>query len=124
MRLLHYIEIQNLKHFGDRQRIELDHPSVLIGPNNYGKTTAIQAIALWSQAVKTWFEAKGKSTPRERTATSINRLNIVSVPVRRTRYWHSRDMNRVDDETSVVVKDGSRASRMDEQQACPAAERT
>ena len=124
MRLLHYIEIQNFKHFSDRQRIELDHPAVLIGPNNCGKTTAIQAIALWSQAVKTWFEAKGKSTPRERTATSLNRLNIVSVPVRRTRYWHSRDMNRVDDEASVVVKDGSRASRMDEQQARPAAERT
>ena len=124
MRLLHYIEIQNFKHFGDRQRIELDHPAVLIGPNNCGKITAIQAIALWSQAVKTWFEAKGKSTPRERTATSLNRLNIVSVPVRRTRYWHSRDMNRVDDEASVAVKDGSRTSRMDEQQACPAAERT
>ena len=124
MRLLHYIEIQNFKHFGDKQRIELDHPAVLIGPNNCGKTTAIQAIALWSQAVKTWFEAKGKSTPRERMATSLNRLNIVSVPVRRTRYWHSRDMNRVDDEASVAVKDGSRASRMDEQQARPAAERT
>ena len=80
MRLLHYIEIQNFKYFGDKQRIELDHPSVLIGPNNCGKTTAIQAIALWSQAVGTWFEAKGKSTPRERTATSLNRLNIVSVP--------------------------------------------
>ena len=124
MRLLHYIEIRNFKHFGDRQRIELDHPAVFIGPNNCGKTTAIQAIALWSQAVKTWFEAKGKSTPGERTATSLNRLNIVSVPVRRTRYWHSRDMNRVDDEASVVVKDGSRASWMDEKQARPAAERT
>ena len=124
MRLLHYIEIRNFKHFGDKQRIELDHPAVLIGPNNCGKTTAIQAIALWSQAVKTWFEAKGKSTPRERTATSLNRLNIVSVPVQRTRYWHSRDMNRVDDEASVAVKDGSRANRMDEQQARPAAERT
>ena len=30
MRLLHYLELQNFKHFGDRQRIELDHPSVLI----------------------------------------------------------------------------------------------
>ena len=60
MRLLHYLEIQNFKHFGERQRIELDHPAVLIGPNNCGKTTAIQAIALWSQAVKTWHEAKGR----------------------------------------------------------------
>lgn len=90
MRLLHYLEIQNFKRFGDRQRIELDHPAVLIGPNNCGKTTAIQAIALWSQAVKNWFEAKGTATPKERTATSLNRLNIVAVPVQRTRYfWHN-----------------------------------
>ena len=90
MRLLHYLELQNFKRFGDRQRIELDHPSVLIGPNNCGKTTAIQAIALWSQAVKTWLENKGTAPPKERTSTSINRLNIVSVPVQRTRcFWHN-----------------------------------
>ncbi len=90
MRLLHYLEIQNFKRFGDRQRIELDHPAVLIGPNNCGKTTAIQAIALWSQAIRTWQASKGKAPPKERTSTSLNRLNIVSVPVARTRYfWHN-----------------------------------
>ena len=95
MRLIHYLEIENFKRFGDRQRIALDHPAVLIGPNNCGKTTAIQALALWSQAVRTWFEAKGKSRPKERPATSINRLNIVSVPVRRTRYfWHDAVVRR------------------------------
>jgi predicted ATPase len=81
MRLLHYLEIQGFKHFGDRQRIELDHPAVLIGPNNCGKTTAIQAIALWSQAVKTWLETKGISTARERTATALNLRGIVAFPV-------------------------------------------
>lgn len=90
MRLLHYLEIQNFKRFGHQQRIDLDHPAVLIGPNNCGKTTAIQAIALWSQAVKTWLERKGRTPPRQRTSTSINRLHIVSVPVQRTRYfWHN-----------------------------------
>lgn len=53
MRLLHYIEIENFKTFGNKQRIELDHPAVIIGPNNCGKTSVIQAIAFWSQAVKT-----------------------------------------------------------------------
>ena len=90
MRLLHYLEIRNFKRFGDTQRIELDHPAVLIGPNNCGKTTAIQALALWSQAVRAWQEKKGQAPPRERTSTSLNRLNIVSVPVQRTRYfWHN-----------------------------------
>lgn len=49
MKILHYLEIENFKQFGERQRIELDHPTVLIGPNNCGKTTALQAIALWSE---------------------------------------------------------------------------
>jgi len=90
MRLLHYLEIENFKRFGDRQRIELDHPAVLIGPNNCGKTSAIQALALWSQAVKTWYDVRKDSSARERTATSLNRLNIVAVPVQRTRfYWHN-----------------------------------
>ena len=42
MRLPHYLEIQNFKRFGDKQRFELDHPAVLTGPNNCGRTTAIQ----------------------------------------------------------------------------------
>ena len=95
MRLLHYLEIENFKRFGDKQRIELDHPAVLIGPNNCGKTTAIQAIALWSQAVKTWYDNKGKAPPKERKATSINRLKVVSVPVQRTRYfWHNASVRK------------------------------
>ncbi len=90
MRLLHYLEIENFKRFGDRQRIELEHPAVLIGPNNSGKTSAIQALALWSQAVRTWYEARKTSSAKERTATALNRLNIVAVPVQRTRFfWHN-----------------------------------
>jgi ABC-type cobalamin/Fe3+-siderophores transport system ATPase subunit len=90
MRLLHYLEIENFKRFGDKQRIELDHPAVLIGPNNCGKTSAIQALALWSQAVKTWYDVRKDSSAKERTATALNRLNIVAVPVQRTRFfWHN-----------------------------------
>ena len=104
MRLLHYLEIQNFKRFGDSQRIELDHPAVLIGPNNCGKTTAIQAIALWSQAVQTWHASKGEAPPKERTSTSLNRLSIVSVPVQRTRYfWHDTNVRRGNRDIPLVV---------------------
>jgi len=104
MRLLHYLEIQNFKRFGDKQRIELDHPAVLIGPNNCGKTTAIQAIALWSQAVRTWLEAKRNSNARERTATALNRLNIVAVPVQRTRYfWHNANVRTGNREIPLII---------------------
>ena len=107
MRLLHYLEIQNFKRFGDRQRIELDHPAVLIGPNNCGKTTAMQAIALWSQAVATWHGSKGQAPPRKRTSTSLNRLGIVSVPVQRTRYfWHNTHVRRGNRDIPLLVTVG------------------
>ena len=104
MRLLHYLEIENFKRFGSPQRIELDHPAVLIGPNNCGKTTAIQAIALWSQAVKTWLDAKKGSNAKERTSTSINRLNIVAVPVQRTRYfWYNTNVRKGNQDISLTI---------------------
>jgi energy-coupling factor transporter ATP-binding protein EcfA2 len=89
MRLLHYVEIENFKRFGEKQRIELDHPAVLIGPNNCGKTSAIQALALWSQAVKAWYDEGPFLESDEKS--EINRLNIVAVPVQRTRFFW-RDM--------------------------------
>lgn len=107
MRLLHYIEIENFKRFGDRQRIELDHPAVLIGPNNCGKTSAIQALALWAQAVRTWYDARKDSSAKERTATSINRLNIVSVPVQRTRFfWHNTNVRKGSKDINVTINVG------------------
>ncbi len=107
MRILEYLEIQNLKCFGDKQRIELDHPAVLIGPNNCGKTTAIQAIALWSQAIKEWHRNKGSAPPKKRTSTSLNRLNIVSVPVQRTRYfWHNTSVRSGNRDIHLVITVG------------------
>lgn len=107
MRLLHYLEIQNFKRFGERQRIKLDHPAVLIGPNNCGKTSAIQALALWAQAVQTWYEARRESSAKERTATSINRLNIVAVPVQRTRFfWNNAQVRKGNKDIPLLITVG------------------
>lgn len=107
MRLLHYLEIENFKRFGERQRIELDHPAVLIGPNNCGKTSAIQALALWSLAVKTWYDARKQTSAKERTATALNRLNIVAVPVPRTRFfWHNTHVRAGNKDIPLVITVG------------------
>lgn len=107
MRLLHYLEIENFKRFGEKQRIELDHPAVLIGPNNCGKTSAIQALALWAQAVKTWYDTRKDSSAKERTATSINRLNIVAVPVQRTRFfWHNTQVRTGSKDVHLIITVG------------------
>ena len=89
MKLLHYVEIENFKRFGEIQRIELDHPAVLIGPNNCGKTSALQAIALWSIGVRTWRAESENSGAEKRRGKALNRLGIVAVPVPKTRhFWH------------------------------------
>jgi predicted ATPase len=89
MKLLHYVEIANFKRYGDIQRIELDHPAVLIGPNNCGKTSALQAIALWSIGLRTWRAESENSKAEKRKGKALNRLGIVAVPVPKTRhFWH------------------------------------
>jgi ABC-type branched-subunit amino acid transport system ATPase component len=90
MKLLHYVEIENFKRYGEVQRLELDHPSVLIGPNNCGKTSALQAIALWSIGLKTWVAESENSKAEKRTGKALNRLNMLSVPVPKTRHlWNN-----------------------------------
>ena len=107
MRILHYIEIENFKTFGDKQRIELDHPAVIIGPNNCGKTSVIQAIALWCQAVKTWHTARESSAAHERAGTPLNRLNILNVPVQRTRFfWHETKVRTGNHDIPLVITVG------------------
>lgn len=107
MRLLHYLEIENFKRFGEKQRIELDHPAVLIGPNNCGKTSAIQALAFWAQAVKTWYEVRKDSSAKERTSTALNRLNIVAVPVQRTRFfWHNTQVRTGNKDVALTITVG------------------
>jgi hypothetical protein len=87
VRILHWLEINNFKSYRSSGRIPLEHPSVLIGPNNCGKTTALQAIALWSTAVRTWQQESKDSKAKQRTGKPLNRLAIQSVPVPKTRHF-------------------------------------
>ena len=107
MRHIEYIEIENFKRFGAATRIELGHPAVLIGPNNCGKTSMIQALALWSQAVRTWYDVRKASSATERTATALNRLNILAVPVQRTRlFWHDLHVRRANADIPLLISVG------------------
>ena len=62
--------------------IELAKAVVLIGPNNSGKTTALQSLALWEIGVRRWNEKRmGKSSPEKRPGVTVNRRDLVSIPV-------------------------------------------
>ena len=66
----------------DDVKIELGNAVVFIGPNNSGKTTALQALALWSIGLRTWNEKKKGRPPSEiRTAVAINRNSLIAIPI-------------------------------------------
>lgn len=79
--MLTNIWIKNFKRFGDVS-FELGSRVVLIGPNNSGKTTALQALALWDIGLRKWLEKRGSKPPSEkRIGVSINRNDLISIPV-------------------------------------------
>lgn len=89
MVVVSYVKIEGFKGFREPIRVDLATTSVLIGPNNAGKTTVIQALSLWSRAVREWFAKRGAAGGKVRYGVGINRLNIMDIPVRESRfYWH------------------------------------
>ena len=92
--------IRNFKRFGEVE-IELGSPVVFIGPNNSGKTSAMQALALWDIGLQRWNEKRsGRSTPEKRSGVTVNRRDLVAIPVPDAnllwRDLHVRDVRRVE----------------------------
>lgn len=58
--MIRKLEVQNFKRFRDAT-FELDDQLVIVGPNNCGKTTLLQAIALWAEAWRHWTQDEGAS---------------------------------------------------------------
>lgn len=61
--------------------LELGSTTVFIGPNNKGKTTALQALALWDIGWRRWVEKRDKSAASERAGVTINRRDLYAIPV-------------------------------------------
>ena len=78
--MLTRLVIRNFKRFGE-VAIDLGSPVVFVGPNNSGKTSAMQALALWDVGLKRWNEKRsGKSTPKQRPGVTVNRRDLVAIP--------------------------------------------
>ncbi len=73
--------VRNFKKLKDAE-IPLDRSVVLIGPNNSGKTTALQALTLWDIGLKEWLTKRGnKALPEKRPGVLINRKDLAALPV-------------------------------------------
>ena len=79
--MLTHLTISNFKRF-ESVEIELGSPVVFIGPNNSGKTSAMQALALWDIGRRRWNEKwSGHKTPGKRPGVAVNRRDLVAIPV-------------------------------------------
>jgi len=79
--MLTKITIKNFKIF-EGVEVELGDRVVLIGPNNSGKTSALQALALWDIGIKRWIEKRGPGeVSMKRPGVTINRKDLIAMPV-------------------------------------------
>ncbi len=104
--MLTKLTIRNFKQFDDIE-IELDNPVVFVGPNNSGKTSAMQALALWNLGLNRWMEKfGGKPMPKRRLGVAINRRDLLAAPVPRAReLWrqlHIRDVQMTEGKPQPV----------------------
>ena len=76
------IRIKNFRQIKD-QTIEFKQAVVVVGPNNGGKTTLLQAIALFAVALRAWGAQKvGKKTKaKKRTGVAINLEDVLNISV-------------------------------------------
>lgn len=86
--------------------LELGNATVFIGPNNSGKTTALQALALWDIGWKRWAEKRDKSSPAERKGVTINRRDLYAIPAPSAKLlWndlHTHELDRSADKPKTT----------------------
>jgi ABC-type taurine transport system ATPase subunit len=94
--MLTNLRIRRFKQFVDVD-VELASPVVFIGPNDSGKTTALQALALWDIGLRRWNEKRaGRTAPEKRPGVTINRRDLLAVPVPDARFlWHDLGVRNV-----------------------------
>jgi energy-coupling factor transporter ATP-binding protein EcfA2 len=110
------LTVRNFKKL-DEVQIELGQNVVFVGPNNSGKSTALQALTLWNVGLKRWNEKRlGRETPEKRPGVTINRRDLFALPVPNAnllwRDLHVRDVQKVNGKNQTkniridVVVDG------------------
>ena len=91
------IKIKNFKALGETDWIPLEGNVVFIGPNNSGKTTALQALALWNYGIKKWGEKRKTSKAEKRPGAVINRKDLFAIPVSNSKHIWTNLFTHVSD---------------------------
>jgi energy-coupling factor transporter ATP-binding protein EcfA2 len=102
------LKIRNFKRFEDVE-IELGQNVVFIGPNNSGKTTALQALALWQLGLQSWISRRGNRQPAKRAGVTISRADLMAIPSPDANLlWNHLDTRRVSRNQGKLVTENVR----------------
>ncbi|MBM3472087.1 MAG: AAA family ATPase [Armatimonadetes bacterium] len=82
----------------DDVEIDLGQAVVFIGPNNSGKTVALQALALWHTGLQQWLSRRrSRPVPDKRPGVTLNRRDLIAVPVPDAKLlWHDLHIRDVE----------------------------
>jgi len=95
------LRVRNFKNLGSID-IELGRTTVLVGPNNSGKTSALQALALWKAGVDA-IRSRALAQP-PRWAAVLNRHDVTFAPVRDAEWLWKDALARMADEAPIPIE--------------------
>ena len=100
--MLTKLTIRNFKLLDDVE-VPLGSGFVFVGPNNSGKTTALQALTLWHTGLKKWLGRQSGNGGKKNTGIPVNRLDLIDVPVAHMDLiWRSRKVRKATNQKILI----------------------
>lgn len=107
--MIQQVQVSYFKKFED-ETFEITDSVILAGPNNTGKSTLLQAISVWSLALRKWLSERGPgsgSKASKRTGVAITRNEFTAIPLREMNLlWTNRSTALTRDELKGKQKLG------------------
>lgn len=108
--MIRQVSLRYFKRFQD-ETFDISDSIILAGPNNTGKSTLLQAIAVWSLVLRKWLDERGPksgSKARQRTGIAITRQAFTTIPLREMNLlWNDRSAGLHKDELREDQKLGT-----------------
>ena len=108
--MIREVTTRYFKRFGD-ETFDLPDNVVLAGPNNTGKTTLLQAVAVWRLALDHWLEKQPARTSQSTNfyGVPISRKDFTAIPLREMNLlWTGRSTSTRKYEATPSQKAGAR----------------
>ncbi len=105
--MIKQVTLRNFKRFQE-ETFNLSNNVILAGSNNSGKSTLLQAIAVWHLVLQKWLVERGDSKARQRTGVAITRQAFTTIPLREMNLlWLDRSTGLHKDELQGQQKLGT-----------------